>query len=225
MNDLLSDKIISYIEENRVSTTEVADCLGKSIGIAPTEATSLSRGHFVVGKVKYLYAIGQSNWYIHEEMALNPVSGCIIYMDAIDVDGRAIVGDLVSKYFLLYLRNKAIVTNGKMRDAHRLIKENYPIWCGGVSPRGCFNTKPDIECDSMFRELIEINKEKYDGTIAVCDDSGVVIIPKECITEDFYEKLNKIEEKEDIWYDCINRKKWSTFETICLKRYLESEGD
>ena len=60
----------------------------------------------------------------------------------------------------------------------------------------------------------------FQGSVAVCDDSGVVIVPKEQVTEDFYDKLVKIELQEDIWYDCIDRKKWSTYRTICLKEYL-----
>ena len=53
----------------------------------------------------------------------------------------------------------------------------------------------------------------------VCDDSGVVIIPKEQITEDMLQKLIAIEEQEDIWFDCIDRRKWDTFDTVCLKKY------
>lgn len=56
--------------------------------------------------------------------------------------------------------------------------------------------------------------------MAVCDDSGVVVIPKHELTEAFLQKLAAIEEQEDIWYDCIDRKKWSTYRTICLKDYL-----
>ena len=52
----------------------------------------------------------------------------------------------------------------------------------------------------------------------------MVVIPKTQITEEFYDKLVAIELQEDIWYDCIDRKKWSTFKTICLKDYLKEYG-
>ena len=74
----------------------------------------------------------------------------------------------------------------------------------------------------MYRKIVEKikeHKEKYNGAIAVCDDCGVVIIPKEYHTEDFYKSLEFIEEQEDIWFDCIDRLKMSTFETVCLKKY------
>ena len=212
----IKQKIIDYIEQNRVSTTEVADCLGKTGALCEVQA--LNARHFAVGEIEYLYAVQESNWTVHEDLHNKPVAGKIVLIDAIDVHERAIIGDIVSKYILLYLRNRAIVCTGKMRDAHTLIKENYPVWCQGVSPVGCFN-KPVDKTD--YREIISNRRNVYQGAVAVCDDSGVVIIPKEEINETFLQKLIQIEEQEDIWYDCIDRRKWSTFETICLKNYLK----
>lgn len=212
----IKEKIIGYIKQNRVSTTEVADCLNKSgaiDGVLP-----INQGHFAVGEIQYLYAIQDSNWTVHENLANEPVADKIVFIDAVDVHGRAIIGDIVSKYILLYMGNKAIVCTGKMRDAHTLIKENYPIWCSGVSPVGCFNMP--ITSIEYADEIIK-RKNFFQGAIAVCDDSGVVVIPKEYITEEFYHKLEFIEEQEDIWYDCIDRRKWSTYKTICLKEYLK----
>lgn len=211
----ITKEIISYIRKNRVSTTEVADCLGKAgamEGILP-----LNRQHFAVGEIQYLYAVQSSNWTVHEDLDRNPVSGKVILIDAIDVEGRAVIGDIVSKYILLYLQNAAIVCTGKMRDAHILVKENYPIWCSGVSPVGCFNTPVDR---ASFETVTEERRSLFQGAVAVCDDSGVVVIPRQKLTEEFLKKLAAIEEQEDIWYDCIDRKKWSTYKTICLKEYL-----
>lgn len=215
----IKSEIIDYIRKNRVSTTEVADCLGKS-GVLPG-VKALSPRHFCVGEVCYVYSIEDSNWPIHEDLEkINP-KGKIVFADALDVrDDRALFGDLVSKYILLYLGNVAVVTNGYLRDAHTLIKENYPIWCTGVSPVGCFNKAVNNEA---FAEKIKSGRERYDGSIMVCDDSGVVLVPKDKINEEFLEKLHFIEEQEDIWYDCIDRRKWSTFKTVCKKAYLEEK--
>lgn len=211
----ITEEIINYIRKNRVSTTEVADCLGKTgalEGILP-----LNRQHFAAGKIQYLYAVQNSNWTVHEELDRNPVSDKVVLIDALDVDGRAVIGDIVSKYILLYLQNTAIVCTGKMRDAHILVKENYPIWCSGVSPVGCFNTPVN---QALYEAAVARRREIFQGAVAVCDDSGVVVIPKQELTGDFLKKLAAIEEQEDIWYDCIDRKKWSTYRTICLKEYL-----
>lgn len=213
----MKNKIIEYIKHNRVSTTEIADCLGKTGALE--DVMPLNAKHFCVGEVAYLYAIEESNWSIHEDLQ-EAKTGKIVFIDAIDVNGRALIGDIVSKYILLYQGSIAIVTNGKMRDAHTLIKENYPIWCKGVSPVGCFNRPVNTE---KFINQIEKGREKYEGAVFVCDDCGCVLIPKEQLTEEFYCKIQQIEEQEDIWYDCIDRKKWSTFDTICLKKYLNRE--
>lgn len=60
----------------------------------------------------------------------------------------------------------------------------------------------------------------YDGSVAVCDDCGVVIIPKELLNEAMLESLIKIEHQEDIWFDRLDRYKENTFEIVCQKKYL-----
>ena len=139
-------------------------------------------------------------------------------VDDLGANERGIFGDLVSKYLLLYKQTGAIITNGNIRDAHTLVKENYPIWCKGTNPIGCFNIEPKNPVDA---QLLSQREDYFDNAIAVCDDTGVVIITNEYINEEFYKKLEHIEEQEDIWFDCIDRKKWNTFETVCLKNYEE----
>ena len=207
------EQIIKYIRVNKVSTTEVADCLGKT-GVLPN-VMPVNRGQFQVGKVKWVYAYNESNWDVHEQVR-DTEKDDIVYIETFQCGDRAIVGELVSKYILLYRQAAAIVTNTKMRDAHRLIKEQYPIWCTGFSPVGCFNMKNSQPFDQA---IIKDRMENVNGSIMVCDDSGVVIIPKEQITEDMLQKLIAIEEQEDIWFDCIDRRKWDTFDTVCLKKY------
>lgn len=216
----VKQQIIEYIKRNRISTTEVADCLGKS-GVID-DVLPINRGHFRVGNVKWVYAYKSTNWDVHQQI-IDTQEGDIVFIDAIDCENRAIIGELVSKYILLYLQAGAIVVNAKMRDASALIRENYPIWCTGVNPVGCFNTKPEPDLDPNIREE---HFNMYDGSIAVCDDCGVVLIPKEYHTEEFYNKLVAIEEQEDIWFDRLDRHKENTFEIVCLKNYLkETQND
>lgn len=210
----IREKIIEYIRTNKVSTTEVADCLGKT-GVIP-DVMPINRGQFRVGKVKWVYAYNESNWYVHEQVR-DTQKGDIVYIETFACKDRAIIGELVSKFILLYRQAEAIVTNAKMRDANNLIKERYAVWCNGFSPVGCFNSKNEEPFDT---EIINDRKKNIDGAIMVCDDSGVVVIPKSCHTEEFYRKLEAIEEQEDIWFDCIDRRKWDTFDTVCMKKYL-----
>jgi regulator of RNase E activity RraA len=215
MSQLKTDAIIQKIRQNRISTTEVADCMNKT-GLLSNKLYALNSRHFKVGLVKWTYAINESNWEHHEQIAeIDP--GYVVITEPFHCAERAIFGDLVTKYLMLYRQSEALVVLGKLRDIPHLIKENYPIWLEGVSPIGCFNIKGETDLDSA---IISERRAFYDGSIAVCDDSGVVIIPKELHTEEFLKKLDWIEEQEDIWFDCIDRRKWSTYDTVCLKKYL-----
>lgn len=213
MNEI-KKKIIDYIKRNRVSTTEVADCLGKSGALE--DVLPINRGHFKVGEVKWVYSYQCTNWDVHEQI-IDTKEDQIVFIDSIECENRAIIGELVSKYIILYLQAAAIVTTGKMRDAAALIRENYSVWSKGVSPVGCFNRKPE----ELPKDIYDSHKNMYDGAIMVCDDCGVVLIPKECHTEEFLERLHAIEEQEDIWFDRLDRKKENTFDIVCLKKYLK----
>lgn len=107
---------------------------------------------------------------------------------------------------------------GNLRDANNIIRQNYPVWCEGTTPVGCFNDKR--EKDKNLEEIIEKEKLKYDGAIAVCDDTGIAIIEKININGEFLDKLQQMELHEDIWFECIDTRKWNTFDTVCLKKYL-----
>jgi regulator of RNase E activity RraA len=213
------NRIIDYIRQNRVSTTEIADCMGK-VGVLDNSII-LNKKYFKVGKIHYCYCDNESNWNVHRYIQ-NIEENSIVLVDDLGSNNRGIFGDLVSKYIILYKQASAIVTNGNIRDTHTLVKENYPIWCKGSNPVGCFNTEPQHPIDE---QTLKKRKEYFTDSIAVCDDAGVVIITKEYMTETFFRKLEWIEEQEDIWFDCIDRKKWNTFETICLKKYKEPSDE
>lgn len=72
----------------------------------------------------------------------------------------------------------------------------------------------------MNQDILKERRNMYDGSVAVCDDCGVVIIPKELLNEAMLESLIKIEHQEDIWFDRLDRYKENTFEIVCQKKYL-----
>ena len=49
------------------------------------------------------------------------------------------------------------------------------------------------------------------------------MIPRDMIGPEFLTRLENIEKQEDIWFNCIDFKKWDTYDTVCLKRYLEED--
>lgn len=212
----ITREIINVIRKNRISSVEVSDALGKAgvvDGVAP-----LNKGHFIVGEVQYIYGHSESNWSIHQQ-AENLEEGGILLVDAFNCKNKALFGDIVTKYLLLYKRLDGLVVNGFLRDVHRLIKENYPIWCQGATPIGCYNQ--DIPLPEEIKKLAESKHLSLKDSILVCDDSGCTLIPNNKIDQDLLEKLNFIELQEDIWYFCIDTLKWSTYKTICQKDYLK----
>lgn len=211
----IREKIIDNIKRNRISTTEIADCLGKTgalLGVKPVNG-----GHHRVGKIFLAYGYNERNWGIHEQIQ-NAGEDDVVLVEMHNCNDRAAFGEIVTKFLILYKGVSAIVINGTMRDVHRLIKENFPIWCKGTTPIGCYNKKNEKELD---KAILDNWKDRYENAIAICDDGGVVVISRENFTEEFLQKLHFIELQEDIWHYCINTKKWTTYETVCLKKYMD----
>ena len=58
---------LELIEGNKISSTEIADVLGKTGQIEGVHA--LNAGLFKVGEVKVIYAINNSNYEVHRQLA------------------------------------------------------------------------------------------------------------------------------------------------------------
>lgn len=212
----MREQIIETIKRNRISTVEVADALGKK-GVLPG-ISALNEGKFIVGEVFYTCTWGESNWPLHEQVQQVP-DGHVVYVDTFECGNRAIFGDIVAKWLLLYQSTAGIVVSGLLRDIHRMKKEKYPIWCTGGTPLGCFNR--DVTKTPEVKRYIEQQRERFDGAIMVADDSGCVIIEKSEQNAYIMERLEFLELQEDIWYFCTDTLKLSTYETICKKVYLD----
>ena len=213
MSNDIAAQILEFIKINRVSTTEVADAFHKT-GLLDGKLKILNQGTRAVGFVHYVPAVNGSNWHTHKYISNTPKDS-IVFVDADNTcEHKAIFGSLVAKYIMLYCQSNGIIVSGKLRDVHTLVKEKYAIWCYGSTPIGCTNDEVEFD-EKSFEE----KRKTYEGAIIVADDSGVVIIKKEQMTLETLERLKFIENQEDIWLDCIDRLKWNTFETVCLKKY------
>jgi 4-hydroxy-4-methyl-2-oxoglutarate aldolase len=215
------NRIIETIEKNRISSVEVSDALGKK-GVLDG-IRILNSGLFAAGRVKYIYGFNDSNWPIHEQIK-DIEEDAIIFVDMIHCSGNmAAFGDIVTKYLVLYRRAKGIVVNGLLRDVHTLKKNNYPLWCTGVTPLGCDNK--EVNPSKEIKEYAQRRRDEIEGGVMVCDDSGCTLINKSLLTEDTLKRLEFVELQEDIWNYCINTLKWSTYDTICLKKYLTNKEE
>lgn len=207
--------IIQYIRRNRVSTTEVTDALGKTGEIRGLN--SITPDQHKVGSVRCIFAAHNSNYTVHEQIR-EVEEGEVILVFSYNCEGRAILGDLVARFIIMYKGAEALVVNGAVRDAARLHRERYPIWASEITPLGCYNTPVDPFPETQEEEL----RCKYEGGIAVCDAGGVVVIPRNQVNTSFMEKLQRIELQEDVWYYCLNTLKWDTKRIICDKEYLSN---
>lgn len=210
----IKEQIIEFLRLNQMSTEEVSDAMGKVGGLE--SIAPINFGHHIVGEIQYVYAHDDSNWSIHEQIR-DIESGKILYVDAFNVGNYAIFGELVSLFIIEKKGASAIVLNGKARDLNGLMTRNYPVWCKGVTPIGCFNKL--ITPSSEILENSKNNKENLEGAIAVCDDSGVVVIPKSEINNSLLERMQNMKAQEKIWFDCVENKDWNTYDTVCLKKY------
>ena len=132
MSLLKTDEIINKIKQNRISTTEVADCMNKT-GLLSGKLYALNARHFKVGRVKWTYAINESNWEHHEQVAdIDP--GFVVITEPFNCGERAIFGDLVTKYLMLYRQCEALVVLGKLHHITHLIKE---ITLSGLKANFC----------------------------------------------------------------------------------------
>lgn len=210
----IKEQIIDFLRSNMMSTEEVSDALGKTgcvQGLYP-----IADGHYAVGELQYVYAHSNSNYSIHEQIR-DLEKDKILYVDSFNIGEYAIFGELVSMYIIEKKGVPAILINGKARDLSGLRKRNYSVWCKGITPIGCFNVK--VEETEEIVAISRQNKSLLEGAIAVCDDSGVVVIPKTEINDALLARLQNMKIQEKIWFDCVENKGWNTYDTVCLKKY------
>jgi 4-hydroxy-4-methyl-2-oxoglutarate aldolase len=207
-------KTLDFCQKNRVSTTEVADALGKT-GVFP-KVLPINTNQYRVGPVRCVFTANGSNYAVHEQVR-NVQAGEVVILFAHQCNDLAIIGDLITKYTLLYRGAEAIVVQGMVRDAAKLRREGFSVWSYGVSPLGCHNRPTESYPNELELEM----RKKYDGGIAVCDDGGVTVIPPNRINSDTLNRLKQIEMQEDIWFFCLDTLKWDTKKIVCDKDYLK----
>jgi len=195
----MKDKILDFIKDNKFSTSDVADALGRKGELKDIKL--ISGNKYVVGEISAVYACKGSNYVTHKMLkGLEPNK--IVYIENVQCEEVSLIGGLICKYIFDYKAGLAVVCNGNVRDVHDLMK--YPVWCKGFSPIVC--DKVPIYLDKFESEL--------DGGIMVCDICGCVAIRPEELTEELYQSLEHIKHREIGWFVALERG-FSTFEITC----------
>lgn len=200
-------------------TTEVADALGKT-GAVPGVAPIPGNRQAVAGPIHYAEAYNESNWPVHEDLRdLKP--GHVVFVEGIDIDGRAVLGALVQEY-IESRGGLGTIVNGNIRDMEDLIEDEAPVWCRGGNPIGCFNKPVPEPTDKQRAALDERKQNQYGeprGGVAVADPTGVVVVPEDRI-EETYKRLHEIERDEDDWFEALDDG-MDTYEIVCQKAYKD----
>jgi regulator of RNase E activity RraA len=220
LDEAVAEEIIKRIKHHELSATQVSDCIGKDgvmAGVHP-----LQQGIYPdvkIGRVFFAYVYNESNWELHEQIhgyAVKP--GDIVVVEQHNFGDRSVFGELVSTYLCKSRGASAVVVNGLVRDSGELRSRKFPVWCKGATPKGAFNVKNKEPIDA---EVLTQWKAKYDGAIAVCDEDGVTIIPSHWINKDFLRRLDHIKGLETTWFNCVEEAGLSTYDTVCLKKYMK----
>lgn len=214
-NQTVLTQIIEFIQVNRVSSTELADAYGKR-GLLDERLTAIGLGLRAVGPAFYIAGFLESNWHVHRLMSDAP-KGSVAVVEMYPETDRAIIGELVAKFGILYRQLSGIVVLGNVRDTQELQRQAYPIWSFGSSPIGCANVETEFQ-NAWFED----RSNAIGGGLVVADTTGVVHISPEDVNDELLVRLVELEDQESRWFDAIDRLKMTTFQTVCLRHYEQT---
>ncbi len=133
-----------------------------------------------------------------EQVLKTMSAGKVIILDLDGVINATAWGGLASKL----AQKKGVlgtILHGTCRDVEEIRECGYPVWAKGICPR---RSRNDFTFGTI-NEPIEITCVKIKkNDIIVADQSGVVCIPKELITETLI-LLKKISKQEEILEDQV----------------------
>lgn len=206
----MKEEILKFIKENTMSTSDVADALGRKGHIEGIKA--INKGAYAVGTAYYTYALHDSNWYTHRDFQKIP-EGSIVFVDSIYTsDSLAIAGELMICYAQRKRGACGMVFNGSIRDVERL--KYYNVWAKGRSPIVCHKSQSNKSTSGAINVHIEKLKKEFESSILVCDDTGIVRVPSEAMTDEFMRSLKEVRQRERLWKEELEKGK-STFDITC----------
>lgn len=125
----------------------------------------------VVGSALTVRCFPGDNISVHKALQIARTGDVLV----IDAGGAANVAMIGHNMALAAMRKGVVgvVTNGAIRDRLLLQKENFPVFCGGITPRSAQKNTPG-----------PVNVEVEVGGVVVCpgdvvigDGDGVVVVP------------------------------------------------
>lgn len=202
------NEIIDKINSLNLSSTQVADALGKKGSLSGFNILNFNGR--LVGRTAIVYTYGRSNFHLHQSIQ-NVECNSIVVIVPIDCGDLAVFGELVTRFLFEKKGAIGVVVLGNIRDYDEIENKNYPIWFYGTNPIGCSNKKP-------IMSVINSRYDEYhylDNGVGVLDKTGFTIVDNSILTEETITALNNVKDKEILWETEIFTQNKTTFEVIC----------
>jgi 4-hydroxy-4-methyl-2-oxoglutarate aldolase len=147
-------------------------------GVLPNRIAPLRADARVVGPARLVLMSQDDNLSVREAMGDPQAPGTVLVVAGGSTSRTATIGGLMA----LEMQQAGIVglvTDGLVRDSREIRELGFAVWCRGVTPTASQKNGPVVVGGSVSLGGAVIR----DGDLVVADDDGVVIWPKERISE------------------------------------------
>jgi len=206
-----SKELIKELAEYSVAM--IADSMGRYGAMKPY-IRPLAKGMKIAGPALTVQTYRSDNLMLHAALEIAE-EGDVLVVDAGEVTNAGLWGGIMTT---MALKKKlgGIITDGAVRDSQEIIEACFPVFSKSISPLGGFKESPGSVNIPVSCGGVAVNP----GDIAIGDDDGVVVIPKEK-AEEVLELCKKTAVKEAALLKAINDGK-TLFEALNLNKKLEN---
>lgn len=147
-------------------------------GVLPSSIQSLQNNAVIVGPAHVAFMSLDDNLSIRHVLEHLPAPGSVLVAAGGSESRMATLGGLMA----LEMKNGGIaglITDGLVRDSREIREMGFPVWCRGVTPIAPRKKGPVVVGGTVSIGGIIIRE----GDLVIADDDGVVIWPRERISE------------------------------------------
>ncbi|HUE76277.1 MAG TPA: RraA family protein [Chloroflexota bacterium] len=146
--------------------------------VAPGLLRPLDPASRVVGPAFVVLSSQDDNMAVNQAVASSPPPGCILVVGGHGGSRTATIGDIMA----LEIRQKGVlgvITDGLVRDARAIRDLGLPVWCRGTTPTSSSKLGPGAVGGTVLIGGAVVR----DGDLVIADDDGIVVWPRENVTE------------------------------------------
>jgi regulator of RNase E activity RraA len=152
------------------SVANIGDALGR-LGMPDGGITPLWDGCRAAGSALTVLTVAGDDLAVIDAVAhIQP--GDLLVINAFGYTGRAVMGDILARYFSSRGAVGAIV-DGAVRDRDEIRQQGFPVWSRSVTPAGPWKNGPGAVGLPVAIGGVVINP----GDIVVADPDGIVAVP------------------------------------------------